>query len=745
VSEVAARLGAALADRYRIERELGQGGMATVYLARDLKHDRDVAIKVLHPDLGAALGAERFLSEIRTTARLQHPHILPLLDSGAADEFLYYVMPYVAGESLRQKLEREKQLSVDEVVRLGVQVAQALDYAHRHSVIHRDIKPENIFLREGEAVVTDFGIALALQEPAGVRLSQTGVSLGTPHYMSPEQTMAERHLDARTDVYSLGVVLYEMLVGEPPYTGRSAQAILAKSLTDAVPSARRLRETVPRGVDAAISKAMGKAPADRFATASQFAEALMSAPAVSFDPQSIAVLPFTSLSPDPDNEYFVDGMTEEIINALTQIRELRVTARSSSFIFKGKAASIRAVADELQVGTVLEGSVRRVGNRLRITVQLINAADGYQLWSQQYDREMHDVFAIQDEIARAICSRLKVTLAGRVGTSVFRPPTPDLEAYQLYLKGRYFWARRDGESLPKAIEYFTQALARDPGFAAAYAGLADSYVVLGVYGDLPPSEVREKGRWAAERAIAYDETLPEAHFALGLYELVFGWHFDVAEREFRRAAELAPSSARPPAWFSILTAVTGRTNEALVAARQAQALEPLSPVIHAIAAHALMYAHALDEALDSAQRALELEPTLYTALWSAGMVHGSQGKHDAAIAAFEKAAACSRRSPIILASLGWSLACVGRATDARAVVAELEQRNTGHLYPGLVYWGLAEDDRAFDLLARGFEQRAGMAWMMGSIPGNERLGRDPRWIALLQRAGLASIAEALRP
>lgn len=388
--------------------------------------------------------------------------------------------------------------------------------------------------------------------------------------------------------------------------------------------------------------------------------------------------------------------------------------------------------------------MRKAGNRLRITVQLTNASDGYHLWSQQYDRELQDVFAIQDEIARAIADRLKVTLAGHGQIAMLPPPTKDLEAYQLYLKGRYFWARRDGESLPKAIEYFSKALTRDPGFAAASAGLADSYLVLGVYGFLAPLEVQEKGRFAAERAIVCDDTLSDAHFALGLYEQFCGWHLDVAEREFTRAAELAPSSARPPAWLSYHAALMGRKSAALVAARHAQSLEPLSPLIHAVTGHALMYVRAFDESLVAVRRALELEPTFYTALWCAGLVYEGQGNHDAAITAFEKAAVNSKRSPMIVAFLGLSLARAGRTQEAMAVATELERGKVGQLYLGLVYWGLGEEERAHALLERAVEQRVALIWTIGCQPGNETLGGNPRWIALLESVGLLAVAERLR-
>jgi len=445
------RLHAALADRYALERELGRGGMATVYLARDLKHGRPVAIKVLRPEIASALGPERFLREIEVAARLTHPHILPLHDSGEAVGFLYYVMPFVEGDSLRDRLEREEQLPLEEALQVTREIADALSYAHSRDVVHRDVKPENILFQAGHAVVSDFGIARAITAAASGTLTEAGIPIGTPGYMSPEQALAKRHLDGRSDIYSLGCVLYEMLAGEPPFTGPTAQAVLARHSLDPVPPLRTVRQAVPLAIEQAVMKALEKVPADRFATASEFADALRTprasgpAPTAAI-PKSIVVLPFANLSPDPDNEYFSDGITEEIINALSQLPGLHVAARTSSFAFKGKSAGIAEVGARLKVATVLEGSVRKAGSRVRITAQLVNVADGYHLWSERYDRELDDIFAIQDAIARTIAHRLEVALAGPAGDMLVTPPTESLAAYQLYLKARYFWNQRGSAS-----------------------------------------------------------------------------------------------------------------------------------------------------------------------------------------------------------------------------------------------------------------------------------------------------------
>src|SRR5437773_3851684 len=551
-----ARLQAALADRYTIERELGRGGMATVYLAQDRKHHRQVAIKVLKPELAAALGPERFLQEIEIAARLHHPHVLPLYDSGEADGFVYFVMPFVEGESLRDRLHREKQLPLDEALQIAREVADALSFAHGHDVVHRDIKPENILLEAGHAVVSDFGIARAITAAAGGNLTETGIALGTPGYMSPEQGAASARVDERSDIYSLGCVLYEMLAGEPPYTGPSAESIVRQHLAAAPPRVSAMRAAVPPAIDEAIVRALAKTPADRFATAAEFVEAL-AAPAhrvrdtgrrtsrlaagaglaatllaaaaglfVLSRPhgtpalagrtgQSIAVLPFVNVSGAPQEEYLSDGISEELINALSKLPQLQVVARPTSFVFKGKNEDVRQIGQALQVATVLGGSVRRAANRLRVAAQLTDARNGYNLWSETYDREMGDVFAVEDEISHAIMRALQVQLASGDSVALLRRPPRDPEAYELYLKGRYFYYKGGVRAVQQALAYFQQALAHDSNYALAYAGIADAYQSLTWSTYLLPRQGMPKTRAAALKALALEPTLAEAHASLG--------------------------------------------------------------------------------------------------------------------------------------------------------------------------------------------------------------------------------------
>jgi len=405
------RLRAALADRYAIEREIGRGGMATVYLAQDLKHGRHVALKVLRPELAATLGAERFLREIRVAAKLNHPHILPLLDSGDAGNTLFYAMPLVEGESLRARLKREGQLSLEALRRLVEDVGSALDYAHRQGVIHRDIKPENILFHHSEPMVADFGIALAVTEAGGERLTETGLSIGTPQYMSPEQVSGDKRVDARSDIYALGCVLYESLVGEPPFTGPSAMAVMARQVTDPVRPITTVRPDVPQPMIAAVTRALAKTPADRFDTAGQLAGALVApepepkAPAPAAKPETarrrcIAVLPFANLSADPENEYFSDGITDDVMAQLSKVGAFKVISRTSTSRFRESALSLREIGEQLNADAILEGTVRKAGERVRVVAQLIDATHDTHLWSDTYDRQLTEAAGDREETDR---------------------------------------------------------------------------------------------------------------------------------------------------------------------------------------------------------------------------------------------------------------------------------------------------------------------------------------------------------
>jgi len=672
-----AKLNASLTGRYTIERVLGTGGMATVYLAHDLKHDRDVALKVLRSELAESLGRDRFLREIQLAAKLSHPHLLPLHDSGDAGGALFYVMPNVEGRSLRDRLQGERQLPVDEAVRITMEVAGALDHAHRHGVIHRDVKPENIMLQDGHALMADFGIGKAVGDAAPDTLTQSGMSVGTPAYMSPEQAAGEA-VDGRSDIYSLACVLYEMIVGEQPFTGPTAQAVIAKRFVQTPINITALREGVPRPVARAVQKALARVPIDRYDTAALFITSLGEVETISPKPaapeKSLAVLPFANLSTDPENEFFADGITEEILNALATIPDLRVAGRASSFSFKGKAQDLHAIGEQLNVRTVLEGSVRRSGMRVRITAQLSDVTDGFRMWSERYDREIADVFAVQDEIAVAIAEKLKTTLQQNPVVSAQRAPE-NIEAYEAYLKGRALLYQR-GSALRPGLAMMEKALRLDPEYGLAWAGVADTYSVLGFYSQIPPDVARAKGGEAAANAMRFAPDLAESHCARATQLLMYEWNWAEAERAFKRAIELNPGYSQSGAWYCVfyLGIACGEWDNALAEIKACQSRDQRSGYMAAIVT--LMYAIGYHEpaAVVWADRAAELDPDAFLTLWSRQLFLMSIHDWPRAIDAAHAALAASGRQMIALMWLGVSLVDSGDSGGARAIYDEMRSR-----------------------------------------------------------------------
>jgi serine/threonine protein kinase/Tfp pilus assembly protein PilF len=747
VTAVPERLREAVADRYRIEEEIGRGGMAAVYLAEDLKHGRKVAIKVLIPGTGQAYEPQRFLREIRIAARLSHPQILPVHDSGECDGLLYFVMPYAGCETLRDRLTREGSLPIDAALRITRAVALALGYAHRLNVIHRDIKPENILLQEGEPVVADFGVATAISAAGGdnVYITDRGFAVGTPAYMSPEQASGERDLDGRSDLYSLACVLFEMLSGQPPFSGSSARATMARHAIEPAPSIRTLRPTVPLAVEQALQRALAKAPEDRFATMAEFCEALVTpvpyvAPSSGERSRAIAVLPFVNSSPDPDNEYFSDGITDELITALSKVEGLQVASRTSVFAFKNVREDVRTLGARLNVSTVLEGTVRKAGNRIRITVQLTSAADGRSLWSERYDREIEDVFAIQDEIAQTIVRTLRATLLGDLGDLTPVRYTENVRAYNLYLKGRFWWNRRTQADIAQGIRYFEQAIAEDPGYALAYTGLADSYALDLDYRGAPVIEGMERAKAEARKAIALDETLAEAHTSLGWVTFIYDWDWAGAEREFSRAIQLNPRYATARQWHAWLLVAMGRFEEAMAEGRAAIDLDPGSVSIRRSLGWLQYYARQAEPALDNLRRALAMNPTAEETHRLLGLVYLQQGLYDEAGGAFKEALANSDDGALALAGLGHVAIRRGRTDEARAVLDQLHQRARARYvspvaFTGL-YVGLGETDAAFDWLEKAYADRRGWMAYLKIEPLLDPLRDDPRFHRLVQRMRL---------
>jgi serine/threonine-protein kinase len=613
------RLVAALSEHYRLEKELGQGGMATVYLAQDLKHDRKVAIKVLTPQFAAMLGSERFLREIAVTAQLDHPHIVALLDSGMGTaegkSFLYYVMPLVQGESLRDRLNREKQLPVDDALGIFREVADALSYSHERGFIHRDIKPENILLAHGHARVADFGIARAISVAGGSGLTETGLAIGTPCYMSPEQATADTQVDGRTDVYALGCVLYEMMAGEPPFQGPTPQAILARVLTESPRPLHVVRSGLPAGLEEVIHRATARVPADRFQSVGEFRDAVgnlsasgtLRAPSrrrsrksilltgvgvalliaalaagvmlrrntASSTPTSIAVLPFGVDGGDTTDAYVGDGIADELLTSLGEIPNLRVAARSSAFALRAQRLDAREVGRRLGVGAVLDGTIRRQGKMIQVTVSLADARNGYQLYAERFQQPADDLPAVERQIAAAIAARLRVKMLGRSGTTDRRDHDP--VAHDLLLQARYGRYSDSRSGLLHALPLIRQAIARDSSYPEAWAEMAEIYRLLAVFGDLPPDGLR-LAREAADRAVALDSASSEAQAALGEILFRYDWDWSGAESHLRRALALNPSEEVAHRDYSRFLRSMQRFDEARRHLQSAEALSPLKPV-----------------------------------------------------------------------------------------------------------------------------------------------------------------------
>ena len=787
-----ARLKAVLGDRYAIDRELGRGGMATVYLAQDLKHRRSVALKVLRPDLTESLGAERFLREIHTLANLQHPNILPLHDSGSVDGLLYFVMPYVEGETLRHRIDRERQLPLDEVVRIAGEVADGVCHAHGRGIIHRDIKPENILLSEDShgsgrhhAVVSDFGIARAVSvaEHPQTQLTGIGISLGTPGYMSPEQAAGESTVDARSDEYALGCVVYEMLAGHPPFLGSTPQEIMARHARDPVPSLRTIRPDLPESVDRAVAKALAKAPADRFESIAGFIAALsrtdvgesrrrtrlrwsvgvlLAAAAViagyvtvrraqtadraggtrvATARPSVAVLPFTNVGGDSANEPFSDGIADELTTALGRIQGLSVMARTSAFSFPRKGLDALEIGRRLKVRYVVVGRTRRAANRWRVGAQLIEVETGTELWADTFDQDAQggDVFAAQDSITRSIVDRLKVNLSAATRATLAKRSTTNAAAHELYLQGRYFFARRDESSLLKAKDSFERAIEKDSMYALAYAGLADTYSHRSVFGYAPPTESFPKAKQYALRAVALDSTLVEAYASLAFIALFYEWDWPAAGRAFDRA--LALDSLNSPAhlyhaWYFV---AAGRMNAAVEEFRFALQLDPFSDINNVRLATGLFFAHRYDEALRQANRVLELNPNFFQGHTEAARPYLELGRCAESLAEIEKSP--EQRASILLGVRGYTYAKCGQLEKARAELdrlrkAEQQGQYMSHYGFAMIRVGLGETDRAFAELDSAYQERAWGLLVLAHEPAFDPMRSDPRFHVLMRKMNL---------
>jgi eukaryotic-like serine/threonine-protein kinase len=732
-----------LADRYTVTRELGRGGMATVYLAEETKHGRPVAIKVLHAELAATLGADRFLREIGIAARVSHPHIVPLIDSGEAGGFLYYVSSYMPGGSLRDRLQRDATLSIRDALRIAEEVSAALDFAHRGGFVHRDVKPENILFADGHALLADFGVARVMcPDDANDAVTAAGIAIGTPEYMSPEQASGDRDVDGRADVYSLACVVYEMLTGAPPFRGESSRKVLVKHLTETPRRVRAAHPEVPMSVDDAIARALAKDPVTRFASACEFVSALrLDAPRARTyvgTTRNIAVLPFVNASPDPDNEYLSDGITDELIDALAKVPGLRVASRTSVFALKGKPQDVRAIGALLDCPVVLEGTVRRAGTQLRITAQLTSTEDGHLVWSQRYDRRMDDAFAIQDEIARTIVNTLRATSLADVAEPPLRRHTENATAYSLYLRGRFEWNRRTQEGVAAGIKLFEQAIAVDPGYALAYTGLADCYSLHVDYRSVPVVEGFEAAKAYARKAIELDDTLAEAHASLAWSLFIFDWNWAEAEREFRRAIELDPRYASAHQWFAFLLAAKGVVGESLVEGHTAVELDAASASARRSLGTCYYYARRWDQAIYHFERGVAMNPTAEETYRIWGLTLAVAGRADEAVTMLREANEMPAAGTYTRASLGYALARAGNAGEACAIYDELAASAAAGRYVSPVAFstiliGLGRFDEAIDWMERALEDRRGWLVYLNVNPLVAPLRDRPRFQALVRR------------
>jgi serine/threonine protein kinase/tetratricopeptide (TPR) repeat protein len=791
-------------SHYRIVKRLGEGGMGVVYLAEDTKLGRRTALKLLPAEwIRNSQARTRFLHEAQTAAALNHPNICTIYEVDEVGGLVFLAMEHIEGESLRSTIERGP-MKIAEVIATSLEVGQGLSAAHAQGIVHRDVKPGNVMLTsDGRAKVLDFGLALA---PERTRLTAEGKTTGTVSYMSPEQSRGEA-VDHRTDIWSLGVMVYEMLTGVRPFAGDHEQAVIRSIVNDRPEPPTGLRTGIPLELERIIIKAMAKSPGDRYqhvddmlvdlkaverglaagtvtrttglsrtsSTVSgrgQWKRTLVAGAVVvvavvtgliwnaarirstGADPvggpsasqevrPSIAVLPFLDMSPERDQEYFCEGMAEELINALTHLSGLKVSARTSSFQYRGGGHDVRQIGNDLGVETVLEGSVRKAGSQLRITAQLINAADGSHLWSETFDRNLDDVFAIQDEISLAIVKELRPALLGDKSATLVERATANPEAYNLYLRGRWFWNKRTPEDLMQGIEYFKRAIEVAPDYALAYTGMADCYTTLAEYSMSPPEGIARAAKEAALKALELDDTLPEAHAALGYIKIVYDWDWQGAETDFRRAIELGPHYAPAHHRYAALLGTMGRYEEGLEEIRQAQAIEPHSVSISTIMGLLLCDVGDPDSAIEEIERALEMDPDSYLAQLTLGVALMYASRYDEAIAAFhEQNRLLGGRSPHAAAMIGIAQALSGNVDEAERALAELRetsgQQPVSSSLVALLCFALDRKDEGFDWLERAYEERdLILRQVISGLRKPEMLGEDPRFAALLERMGLS--------
>lgn len=754
-------------SQYHLLEKLGGGGMGEVYLAEDTNLGRSIALKILPPDVAHdRKRLRRFLQEARAAAALHHPNVAHIYEIGEFDGINFIAMEYVEGQTLDAKINRHP-LGTVQIIEIGIEIADALTEAHAKGITHRDIKPTNIILTpRGGLKVLDFGLAkvttVAGAEPQraasdiSTQIKTTpGLVIGTVQYMSPEQALG-CEVDYRSDIFSLGGVLYEMATGRLPFSGKTATEIIDRIAHTQPEAIARFNYNVPAELEHIIRKCLEKDRERRYQSAHELLIDLRNlqrdsnastGTAVRSRRQrsrklisSLAVLPLVNASADPNVEYLSDGITESIINSLAQLPQLRVMARSTVFRYKGREVDPQEVGRDLNVRAVLAGRALRVGDRLIIKTELVDTTDGAQIWGEQYNRSPSDILVVQEEIAKEISEKLQVKLTAQEQKRLIKRYTENTEAYEAYLKGRHYWNKRTVEDFKKGIEYFQQAIEKDPRYALAYAGLADSYILLATYNILPPTEAIPEARMAAMKALEIDDKLAEAYISLATIEGEHEWNWSIAEKEFKQAIKINPNYAIAHQWYGEYLVVMGRFDEALAAIKRAHQLDPLSLVVNLALGDVFYYTRRYDEAIEQYGKTLEIDSNFAFAYSYLGSAYLQKALYAEAIAELEKARELSGGEPLIVAWLGYAFALAGEKDKARDMLDELKERSKreyiSSYYLAIIYAGLDEKDQAFEYLEKAYEERSSWLPRLKAEPKFDSLRSDQRFADLLQRVGL---------